>query len=112
MNYTNSEPNFKNSRLSIISSHSPSLLFIFRNGGPIAVHQNRNHLVLSRENDPTRKNICFFNNLGDIISKCPVHDKCNQMNRVKNKEIVGFDFTDEELLVVFFSSEFYWIVDP
>jgi hypothetical protein len=31
---------------------------------------------------------------------------------VKNKEIVGFDFTDEELLVVFFSSEFYWIVDP
>ena len=42
--------------------------------------ENPSLVVLNRESDPTRKNVCFFNNLGDIISKCPVSEKSIFLN--------------------------------
>ena len=50
---------------------SHSKIAVARLGGPIAVTRNPAHIVIMKPEDPTRENICFYANSGDLVTKVP-----------------------------------------
>lgn len=80
-----------------------SKIAIARYGGPIAITRDPDHIVLSKSDDPTKENICIYTNNGELMVACP--------NKEKEK-IVGFDFIEEEFLLVVWQTGNYVLIDP
>ncbi|EGR30648.1 vacuolar sorting protein, putative [Ichthyophthirius multifiliis] len=81
------------------------LVSIAKFGGPIAIYQNPSRRDLFKQTDLTKENICFYANNGDLINKCQF--KCEN-----NQIIVGFDFSEDELLVILLQNGIYFLIDP
>lgn len=76
---------------------------VAKNGGPIAAIRKGDYIHISMQNDFLRDQVTFFSNSGLVINKVSLKD---------NKTIVGFDFIDDELLLVVLAGGTYYIVDP
>lgn len=80
-----------------------SKIAIARHGGPIAITRDPDHIVLSKSDDPTKENICIYTNNGELMVTCP--------NKEKEK-IIGFDFIEDEYLLVVWQTGTYILIDP
>ena len=80
------------------------LVAVARHGGPIAITRNPAHIVISKATDPTRENICMFSNNGEMMSLIPLNSE--------KSNIVGFDFIEDESLVVVFEEAIFFVIDP
>ena len=95
--YYKMAPEFKSLEL----NHSK--VAIARFGGPIAITRDPDHIVLSKSDDPTKENICLYTNNGELMVACP--------NKEKEK-IIGFDFIEDEFLLVVWQTGTYVLIDP
>ena len=80
-----------------------SKIAIARHGGPIAITRDPDHIVLSKSDDPTKENICIYTNNGELMVAVP--------NKEKEK-IIGFDFIEDEFLLVVWQTGTYVLIDP
>ena len=80
-----------------------SKIAMARHGGPIAITRDPDHIVLSKSDDPTKENICIYTNNGELMVACP--------NKEKEK-IIGFDFIEDEFLLVVWQTGTYVLIDP
>jgi len=80
------------------------MVAVAKYGGVIAACRKTDCVYVSiKSSDPLSEHICFYSNEGKLINKLKFEEK---------DKIVGFDFIDDELLLIVMESGTYYLVEP
>ena len=74
-------------------------------GGPIALTSDKTQILTLREEDPSIKNICLYNNEGEISQLIELPNPFQNI-------VIHLEFIQDELLLLLFQEGNQWLVDP
>lgn len=86
-------------------NHEYMLVSVANHGGPIAITSDKTKILALREEDPSIKNICIFNNEGEIVQRIELIDPFKNVP-------VCLEFIRDEFLLVLFQRGDLWLIDP